>query len=166
MRRIYLASILVATGAVSYGWTARDGRVAVQGETFASRFVDAASVDADRRLAQFDDIKDPSVRAEASRGFEALRSVALRFAIMELLPAELTQLVTDPSASPGAVLEGITAAAVEPVAPAEATLENSSLDQWQAARTGYNSRRDHQSVDQFFPPTADGLAPPRGMSFP
>jgi hypothetical protein len=103
-----------------------------QNDTFASRFPGATTVDANKpavrgatatgahnatapRLTGL----DLAAEAEPPRGFEAPHSAALRYGVVELLPAGLTHSMAGSSALLRAIIEAATAAAVEPVPEAD-----------------------------------------------
>jgi hypothetical protein len=122
MRRVYMAPILVTAGMVlcsaigaagfATGLRARAELVS-QGEAFELRFP-AMPIGADE--AESPRVADPEtvVSADAPRASEDPRYAALRYGVIELLPAGLTQWPTSQSALLRATLEAATAAAVEP----------------------------------------------------
>jgi hypothetical protein len=123
MRRVYMAPIFVtaavvlcsAIGAAGFatGLRARAELVRSQGEAFELG-LPAMPIDADE--AGSPRVADPEtvVSAGAPRASEAPRDAALRYGVVELLPAGLTQWPTSQSALLRATLEAATAAAVEP----------------------------------------------------
>jgi len=117
MRRVYMAPILVTAGVVSYGAIGAAGFAtgltacatwvaSSQSETFESRF------DADEAVAPR--MAGPAIRVDWPRVSEGPRSAALRYGVVELLPAGLTQSAIGQSALLRATLEAATDAAIEP----------------------------------------------------
>jgi hypothetical protein len=170
MRRVYMVSIRVTTwlvlcaavGAAGFAIGLSAGAAWVeksppssQSDSFASRFTDATPVNTDKTSAPRVADLDLRVRADGPpSGFEAPRSAALRYGVVELLPAGLTQSVTGQSALLRAILEAATAAAVEPV-PANyldqaallAINENATAGELRARVERDRAGRDHQGVD-------------------
>ena len=121
MRPVYVTlnlTIICALG-IAAGWIGRSwvSESSAPGEvdTLASRFVDQTANELDQRVDRFE-IPETHV----SHHFEPIPSPALRFGIIELVPIDLTQFVTDQSASLRALLEGDTAVAIEQGAPTKA----------------------------------------------
>ena len=113
MRRVYMAPTLVTVGVLTYGAVGAAGfatgftlcAASSQSETFASRF------GADEAVAPR--VARPAIRADWPRVSEGPRSAALRYGVVELLPAELMQSAIGQSALLRATLEAATDAAVE-----------------------------------------------------
>jgi len=169
MRRVYMVSIPVTTwlvlcaavGAAGFaiGLSAGAGWVdksppSSQNDSFASRFSDATTINTNKPSAPRVADLDLTVRADGPSGFEAPRSAALRYGVVELLPAGLTQSVTGQSALLRAILEGATAAAVEPVPASyldQAALltinENATAGELRARVERDRAGRDHQGVN-------------------
>jgi hypothetical protein len=123
-------------------------------DTFASRFPGVTPIDTDNATAPRPTDLDLTVRAEGLSGFEAPQSAALRYGVVELLPAGLTQSVTGQSALLRAILEAATAAALELVPASyldQAALltihENATAGELRARVERDRAGRDHQGVD-------------------
>jgi hypothetical protein len=118
MRRVYRApvlamagiAILCAIGAAGFatGLRAR----AAHGEVYTSSLPKAAPSGAAEPAAPA--INQPPVKADWSRAADGPRSAALRYGILELLPAGFSHSGAAPSAMLRATLEAATDAAVDP----------------------------------------------------